>query len=684
MAIEPALAFFLDLVEASGGAHERDGERFLVLVPEPLSSELGLGEELSVTDAPDLAREDGSLLVISGQQVIRSAADRLLGKGVAGWVHLDWPAALPPTRERLEGAVREVLSVEHGRVDLAGPPAARYVPVLRVDALVEYRPASDQRVEEQRQVVLDATSGLPLSSPAGLAIATATAEPGRGTGTAAVPSDLLAALSGADRLLREQATARQSELVRENRQVLLAEQRRVDAYYTGMLETLERRRKGTEDSAAGPQLAREEATRAEWARRRAEVEEKYVGAFSVRPFLAVVLDVPALVVPLAIRRGARTFAYSATWLLSASSFAPFACPACGALQPLVAGREALGCRACLLAALSPVPAGDQEVRPAHPDNSAQSGNPAHSDSPAVASNPAHPDSPARPGRPGRAGRRDAAEAPSLPGAEPRGVKGPAPALVPVALEGGRALELSEAELERLMRRVEATWWQTVEDFWQSVVFAERPAHLAAHSPILALYRLFGPFAPLCGIGLASVARIRSLRGFDAEADRFGRVVGTGTVVSSRGAVPFALRWRQIGKNPSLIEVLPARSVLGLALPPRAGLSSLVVERLYREAPEPELSDPVGQALWRSVADDGLPLIVRAFALYWRAQGNRRLAGLSPNALAAGAIVLARRASATRALGLEVLAARYGLAASTLREAASQLEHVLGASATRSW
>jgi hypothetical protein len=140
----------------------------------------------------------------------------------------------------------------------------------------------------------------------------------------------------------------------------------------------------------------------------------------------------------------------------------------------------------------------------------------------------------------------------------------------------------------------------------------------------------------------------------------------------------------VGKNASVIEVLPARAASGLVLPPRGALSPLVAERLTREAPEPEFSDPVDQALWRSVRDDGLSAIVRAFALLWRAQGNRRLAGIEPAALAGAAIAAARRASATRGVGLEALAARYHLASPVLREATSQLETVLGASATRSW
>ena len=67
----------------------------------------------------------------------------------------------------------------------------------------------------------------------------------------------------------------------------------------------------------------------------------------IRPYRLHVLLVPALRVAADVLRGSRRYPMSFDWLLPTGVYAPMRCPSCSAEAALVAGKEKLGCEACL-------------------------------------------------------------------------------------------------------------------------------------------------------------------------------------------------------------------------------------------------------------------------------------------------------------------------------------------------
>ena len=74
MSDEPALSFWLGYAEQEGALVEDHGDHALVLLPDPLQEESGLPEEITVTSHPDIAREDGAVLLIAGHPAVERAA----------------------------------------------------------------------------------------------------------------------------------------------------------------------------------------------------------------------------------------------------------------------------------------------------------------------------------------------------------------------------------------------------------------------------------------------------------------------------------------------------------------------------------------------------------------------------------------------------------------------------------
>ncbi|MGH9153599.1 MAG: hypothetical protein ACRD03_14615, partial [Acidimicrobiales bacterium] len=111
--------------------------------------------------------------------------------------------------------------------------------------------------------------------------------------------------------------------------------------------TLERRRAAAPPERARLLADRAEATRVEHTRRVAEIEEKFRPAHHVRPFRLHLVLVPAVRLAVEVRRGARAYPWELVWWLAPPGFAPPRCPSCRSTAPLDAGRDRLGCTACL-------------------------------------------------------------------------------------------------------------------------------------------------------------------------------------------------------------------------------------------------------------------------------------------------------------------------------------------------
>lgn len=221
------------------------------------------------------------------------------------------------------------------------------MPLVRVGAMVAYATSLTHRFQEQEHVWVDARTGLVAPDSVLEAVHSRPRLPAPDATATALDADLPLALRGAHERLEQRAAQRLSALSAQAQRALGLELARADAYYDGALESIERRRASADPDRRRLLDGQAEATRAEHARRRREIEEEFESHHEIRPFRLHLLLVPGLVLPVDIRRGARTFPFSFVWLAAGAGFADIRCPQCGAAAGLVAGREGLGCRSCL-------------------------------------------------------------------------------------------------------------------------------------------------------------------------------------------------------------------------------------------------------------------------------------------------------------------------------------------------
>jgi len=344
---DPGLRFWLSYAETEGALVEDAGDQALAVLPQSLQEEADLPEDVVVTSDPDVAREDGAILLISGHPALERAAEAVLEAGDVGHSYLSWPTSERPPMSVLQARARERFQVEHGRIDAAGEPRRAYLPLLRAGAMITYAASLALRFQEQEEAWVDATTGLVVPDRVLQALDGHLRLPEPDAPHRALQIDMGLALAGAHAQLEERAAARRGSLVLQARRALESELERADAYYHGALESIERRR-----ASAAPDRRRlldgqAEATRAEHARRRREIEEELQARHEIRPFRLQLVHVPALVLPVEIRRGARTFPFAFVWLAAAGAFTDARCPHCAAAAELTAGRERLGCRSCL-------------------------------------------------------------------------------------------------------------------------------------------------------------------------------------------------------------------------------------------------------------------------------------------------------------------------------------------------
>ncbi|HVM01959.1 MAG TPA: hypothetical protein VM263_04750, partial [Acidimicrobiales bacterium] len=305
---DPAVRFWLRYAEGAGALWEDEGDVAVVVLPPELRHRHGLPEDLAVTADPDVARHDGALLLAPGQSVVEEAAERVLAHADVGVAALAPPPSLPPSAAALEARAREAFPVDHGRIDVVGDPAPVWAPVLRVGALVGYTVSLDQRFQEQEEVWVDATTATPVGPRPVAELArrlVAEGRPGPAVGRPRVAADVAAAVGAATAELDRRASARLGELAGQGQRARLDELARADAYYEAALGTLERRRAAAPPERARLLADRAEATRVEHTRRVAEIEEKFRPAHHVRPFRLHLVLVPALRLPVHVRRGAR-------------------------------------------------------------------------------------------------------------------------------------------------------------------------------------------------------------------------------------------------------------------------------------------------------------------------------------------------------------------------------------------
>jgi hypothetical protein len=651
---DPALAFWLRYLEASGGLHEGADDQILAVLPSQLQARLGLPEELAVTADPEVAREDGALLLLPGHPVLDQAAAGVLDRGDAGFAWLPWPDGAPPAPAALLERARERFDIDHGRIDAGGHPARVYLPVLRVGALISYTAGAAERFQEREEVWVDGRTGLPLGQGVMAAVTAAPRLRVPDTSHRALTPDLAVALPRAHERIVERALARLDVLARRARAPLRDELAQTDAYYQAALEAIAKRREQAEPDRQRLLDARAEATRVEHARRRTEIQEKFRPSHQLRPFRLHLLLLPALELPVQVRRGQAAHPFALTWVLPRAGFIDPCCPHCGAAERLVAGRERLGCRACLQRPWLAAPAPPR---------------PAPTPPPAPAKAPAPPTPPAAPSAPKATPAERTSRKPTRRPARPPAAS-PAP---------------PDRELERAWRIAN----KLPTAFWEAVASGERwpRKQVVPGSPLSVLYRLYGAEGPACAVGMAPgqsrrIARI-SMIGAGSLRGRVAVITG-GVALDDGSSYPYALRWRLQAGRAAVEEVLPATDTTGPTLPHRDDLHPAIAHRLYDQIPgTPAQLDPVAAALWEQGPRHlGLPLIVRGLAAWWRLQDPAALSH-PPPVLAAGLAALTGRLAGARH-PVQAVAAALGVDPAEATAAADGLQQRLRLSPQQPW
>ncbi len=648
---DPALAFWLRYLEASGGLHEDADDQVLVVLPSQLQAKLGLPEEIAVTADPEVAREDGALLLLPGHPVLDQAAGSVLDRGDAGVAWLAWPQGTPPAPAALLERARERFDIDHGRIDAEGHPARVYLPVLRVGALISYTAGAGERFQEREEVWVDGRTGLPLGQGVMAAVTAAPRLRVPDTSHRALTPDLAVALARSHERIVERALARLDVLARRAQAPLRDELAQTDAYYQAALATITKRREQAEPDRQQLLDARAEATRVEHTRRRAEIQEKFRPSHQVRPFRLHLLLVPALELPVQVRRGQAALPFAFTWVLPRAGFVDPGCPHCGTGERLVAGRDRLGCRACLQR---------PRLAPPAPPPPAPTPPPPPEASPAPLVPPAPKATPAE--RTSRKPTRRPARSPAASPAPP-----------------------ADRELERAWRVAN----KLPTAFWEAVASGERwpRKQVVTGSPLSVLYRLYGAEGPACAVGMAPgqsrrLARI-SMIGASSLRGRMAVITG-GVALDDGSSYPYALRWRLQAGKAAVEEVLPATDTTGPTLPHRDGLHPALAHRLYDQIPgTPAQLDPVAAALWNTAARHlGLPLVVRGLAAWWRLPDPAALPH-PPPVLAAGlAALTGRHAGAWHPV--QAVAAALGVDPAEATAAADDLQQRLRLSPQQPW
>jgi hypothetical protein len=349
--MDPGLSFWLRYVEHRGGLAEPTGDGTLVMLPEQLAAEADLPAELVVTSDPDIAREDGTVLLATGHPVLIRAADATLADGDVGVVALAEPTTPAPVGELLQERARDQFPVDHGRIDIAGLPRRITRPMLRVGALATFTVSAEESYQESMECWIDARSRLPLARQAVDRLQRAPLAARPGAHRAMLPSTV-PAIAEAHRILDGAADRRRATLSEQAGAGHRQERAHACAYYDDTLRSLERRRAAAPPDRARLLADRAVSTREERARRLSEIDEKYRARHDIRPFRLHVVAVPGWRVPLDVRRGPRRYPVERDWLPALGAYAEERCPHCGQPAALSAGKTGLGCVRCLA---GPVP-----------------------------------------------------------------------------------------------------------------------------------------------------------------------------------------------------------------------------------------------------------------------------------------------------------------------------------------
>lgn len=625
MSTSSGIDFLVDYAEGAGALAEVVPEGALLVLPEELRTELSLPEEIGLTEDPETARDDGFLLVTTGHPLLLAAARTVLERGDVGCTSLPRPDGLPPTPGAVEAKAREHIHADHGRIDVTDTPEAADVTVLRVGALLTYSISIDERVQELEEVWVLADSGRAVPEELVTRLQTAVPQPGPTANTAGPTGD---AVASAHQLLDGRARKRVGDLARQTSARLQAQLGVVDDYYGQVLSSIDERMHRASSDRVALLGSQAEATRTEWKRRRAEVADDLTPSFEIQPFRLHLVAVPSYRIRATVRRGARAYPLSLSYLPLTSSFLPPQCSSCGSEAVLVAGKEGLGCRTCMT---PPRPGedgetgqvGDGEPVGARPVPVETTREPAL---PGVLA-PDRPDQPGKrpPNRP--AERKAETPVPTVRRPQSPGDRGASQARPAPARSGnGRKRTSGRVTPKGSGPRPSSaqSGIQMASSFWSSVRTGElRPRDAVPNSPMHALLRLYGALGPALVIGLEDLRGVSGVSASPVAEGPRGVCSAAGDLQRpGEDDTSFALFWRP-GSRSNLVEVegfplehfgtfLARRDDFGKAWRRRFG-------QFLVPAPEPIVGlDPTAELLLdRSAPFAGLGYACRCLAAWWQ-------------------------------------------------------------------
>ena len=640
---DAGLRFWLDHVTAEGGLWEPAGDSTVVVLPAELAARYKLAEDLTVTDDPDIAREDGVTFLGAGHPVLTEAAESVLGHGDVGYLSLQIPPQAPLSVEDLQDRARAQLPIGHGRIDVTGKPVAATHWLLRIGALVTYAVSVDNQFQEQTETWIDVPVRRPVPDDVVDLLTRLPAGPSPtdavdGTDLAAALSE---ALSEAHRQIDADAERRQAELTGQLGDAHDRERQRAITYYGDVLQGIERRLANAPQDRQALLRSRLTATQQEQDRRLHEIAEKYRAVHEIRPYRLHVVGVPALRVPVDVRRGERRYSMELDWLIPARQFSAPRCPACASPAPLVAGKQALGCLICLHPKTPPAP-----PPPAPP--------------PAVP-NPRHQPTTPPPVRP-------AVTSPPAPRQTPPPRPAPAP---PPVRDRKPTPALGDGLATRLWRAAAANRG------------GELRKLLAPDTPAAALYRLFGAAGLRHAVGIPANARLETFA-TSSKVVGDGRGFTTGAIATSVGSFPYTLHWAVQDQSALVAEVLTH------PLYPDGRINAMYWWAAGRRKHAPHKPtatglDPVTMALIHTgSAWLGLVVAARAVTAWWRLMDEYDLPSTSEPAVSAAAIhrLVAARAG-DRGLFKDAANA-YQADETSVRQADTRIRKLLALGPDRPW
>jgi hypothetical protein len=220
--------------------------------------------------------------------------------------------------------------------------------------------------------------------------------------------------------------------------------------------------------------------------------------------------------------------------------------------------------------------------------------------------------------------------------------------------------------------------------WQAVAGGERwpRKKVARHSPLAALYRLYGQAAPVCALGIPPQQWPSDVTAARYPTQSAVPELTIGELLVAESSYTYALYWWLEAGRPVVAELMPAPHPLVLK-PARDGTVEMEA-RLHEWAPAPVIElDPVAAVLWETeLVDAGLPFAARCLATWWRLR-DAAIPDEPPAAFAAAVAVAVARAAGMRRAPAEA-AARYETTAVAVDRVTGALGAGLRLDRARGW